>query len=1174
MASIIDFQNLYTVIKELLPDLGGLVSDFPKILASAEANPPKALKYIMETTSKLLQDVSSREGVYIASSKCNDLATALKSKRSIPPVINQHLDMIIEKINLPVVSKNIDEAYNAFESLVSLLQWQHGKYYIVNDDDFDMLLSPEDTASMYFKSDKKKTGRKEQAKLSDKELLALDYVESDFIKDQIKDAGAETGVLNPSDMPKYGIDEDEFKVKFNNESTKPKDRVFYTADEIRAKNAASTNVQKPEIINDDIFSDIIPEIVEEEIKKIVTRQHRSMPKTDSLKKQTGDNTQRQSCAHQKTKIDTSKKVVTAKKTVASAQPNTAGIRNAGNVKNPAKTEMKTFPSSDIPATIISDNKDILPESFAVTKTQLPKEKILISKKSTSSNRTIQSTSSGVVHKELSTTGGASKIIKEVYKPSKGPHPWVYGIIGFAAIGFLIIGIISGKNFRNKNINSNHAVEAKYLFEEASLLKRRKSSINIDETIASYNNVLQKIEQFTFGHPDWNQAFDETVISLRDSRDELKRQLELEKDKLIMIAKVKEALKSTDIQEIQETQEELFTFLLRYPDLHENFDTEINQLEERIIYLKISINNAENLKLAVRQANSLMLSADLSLIYKNLGILKWFFDRSPDDEKLNESLQNLQSQAELRKEFSEIEIRIKYLIGIYDIASKSDNYNEVKVGMDLIMDFIISFKVQIDENPDAPKTIKSSYRELTTKHSLLSVRVIELKEEEANRIFNMLKRDAEDLQYSTDAVEIRILIKKIDDFIVEHPILKNDLEQSKILLNKRLDEINMLGDNKQKITNLIAEATDLISSTNTYEIGSMIGKINDFIRKLPESKPNFDNILKKLESRKKDLEDQKSLSDRMDQLIKQSEKVRSTKSLNDIINVINDINEFKRVSLRNETQSSYFLMKLERELNKLTDRYQELRKVKIIIDTPKNGHIFQTREITVMGKVVNTELKQVRISVAGWKKTVDVFNGIFSTDMMLVSGANLITVESFSNTYIGEASCEVVCTEPRAELYVKLSWERSDANTGKGIARPDLDLYVTEPTGKTVFYDDPDGDSGVLINDSREGEAPEIFEISTLKGHKLIEGTFFIRVKYTEDRSIKRKDPEPGEKLWAGYLPKPTPVKFKLVIFRKGRFYAEYTGEITRMDYIHNGHEAWLAFPQAWWDKTCPVVIAK
>ena len=99
------------------------------------------MKHIMDTTSKLLQDVSSREGVYIESTKCQDLANALKSKRSIPPVINQHLDMIIEKVGLPVVSRNIDETYNAFESLVSLLQWQHGKYYIANDDDFDMLFS-------------------------------------------------------------------------------------------------------------------------------------------------------------------------------------------------------------------------------------------------------------------------------------------------------------------------------------------------------------------------------------------------------------------------------------------------------------------------------------------------------------------------------------------------------------------------------------------------------------------------------------------------------------------------------------------------------------------------------------------------------------------------------------------------------------------------------------------------------------------------------------------------------------------------------------------------------------------------------------------------------------------------------------------------------------------------
>jgi len=224
--------------------------------------------------------------------------------------------------------------------------------------------------------------------------------------------------------------------------------------------------------------------------------------------------------------------------------------------------------------------------------------------------------------------------------------------------------------------------------------------------------------------------------------------------------------------------------------------------------------------------------------------------------------------------------------------------------------------------------------------------------------------------------------------------------------------------------------------------------------------------------------------------------------------------------------------------------------------------------------VNSLLDQVQISLAGWKKIVNVENGSFSTDMLLISGANYIEVSAYSSAYDGKDSCEVICTVNRSELYVKLTWERADSAGGEGIALPDLDLYVTEPSGKTVYYDESVGDAGELLEDSREGKKPEIYELSTLRGHKIVEGTYFIRVKYAEDRSIPRKEPEPGKKLWAGYLPKPTPVKFRLVIFRKGKFYAEYTGEIKRMDYIHNGHEAWLAYPKAWWDKSCPIVISK
>ena len=74
-----DFEKIYKVINEILPDFGALVSDIPRIIESAEGKAPTAAVYIKRTIEKLLQDVASRESIIVEEPEFNQLANAIKS---------------------------------------------------------------------------------------------------------------------------------------------------------------------------------------------------------------------------------------------------------------------------------------------------------------------------------------------------------------------------------------------------------------------------------------------------------------------------------------------------------------------------------------------------------------------------------------------------------------------------------------------------------------------------------------------------------------------------------------------------------------------------------------------------------------------------------------------------------------------------------------------------------------------------------------------------------------------------------------------------------------------------------------------------------------------------------------------------------------------------------------
>lgn len=157
-------------------------------------------------------------------------------------------------------------------------------------------------------------------------------------------------------------------------------------------------------------------------------------------------------------------------------------------------------------------------------------------------------------------------------------------------------------------------------------------------------------------------------------------------------------------------------------------------------------------------------------------------------------------------------------------------------------------------------------------------------------------------------------------------------------------------------------------------------------------------------------------------------------------------------------------------------------------------VVETRATDVTGAYTGASCPAGVIAVNGFMQqfSVEKAEGRFAEKVVLGAGDNHLAVQ------IGElyATRLVRATFPPARIIATLVWDTPGT---------DLDLYVTEPSGHTVWYKNkhvPDG--GTLDVDRREGFGPENYSLGRA-GEPVPPGEYGVRVHYFADRGLGRSE---------------------------------------------------------------------
>ncbi|MCK5833696.1 hypothetical protein KAH81_08505 [bacterium] len=148
-----------------------------------------------------------------------------------------------------------------------------------------------------------------------------------------------------------------------------------------------------------------------------------------------------------------------------------------------------------------------------------------------------------------------------------------------------------------------------------------------------------------------------------------------------------------------------------------------------------------------------------------------------------------------------------------------------------------------------------------------------------------------------------------------------------------------------------------------------------------------------------------------------------------------------------------------------------------------------RDVTITGVVSDKEVTTAMLSINGASRTIEVYDGVFSTPVSLESGDNGVNIiRVWATNEQGERAedeIEVIAQIPDQMLKVRLTW-----NTGG----TDVDLWVTDPNGEEVGYSNPRSSiGGWLDHDDVNGYGPETFTLFTGP-----DGNYTIKVHYYSD----------------------------------------------------------------------------
>ena len=173
---------------------------------------------------------------------------------------------------------------------------------------------------------------------------------------------------------------------------------------------------------------------------------------------------------------------------------------------------------------------------------------------------------------------------------------------------------------------------------------------------------------------------------------------------------------------------------------------------------------------------------------------------------------------------------------------------------------------------------------------------------------------------------------------------------------------------------------------------------------------------------------------------------------------------------------------------------------ITLNTPLEGEEIASREATLSGGLsgaLNSATK-LWVEIKGIGREIPVTNGNFNSTIEVSSGENTmvllagVDIRNQSNYYKNGAtlirSVEGVLADSR--LLVTLTWNQNDT---------DVDLYITEPSGETIWFADKVTSNGLALDfDDTTGYGPEHGTLEVASSSTVLEGLYRVRVHYYSD----------------------------------------------------------------------------
>lgn len=174
-----------------------------------------------------------------------------------------------------------------------------------------------------------------------------------------------------------------------------------------------------------------------------------------------------------------------------------------------------------------------------------------------------------------------------------------------------------------------------------------------------------------------------------------------------------------------------------------------------------------------------------------------------------------------------------------------------------------------------------------------------------------------------------------------------------------------------------------------------------------------------------------------------------------------------------------------------------------IDEPLADEAIDARETPLSGSFLNdlSEQTDLYVEVKGVGRQLPVTNGTFNNVIELSNGVNTIVAlagvdASLENNWFEDAPTlirDVEGTLPPAHLLVTLTWEQNET---------DVDLYITEPEGETMWYGGSRTSNGLELDiDDTTGFGPEHGTLEVGPNSQVLEGEYIVRVHYFSDDGL-------------------------------------------------------------------------